>query len=138
MNSDVKNLWIDALLSGKYKQGHECLKDHNGRYCCLGVLCDLAVKANVIPEPVTKEESYECPMTELTSYKLVTYFGSPIINHRGDIIKENHVVLPPEVTKWAGLNSYDPTTNEDGRTLSNLNDDGYTFQVLANIIKESL
>lgn len=47
MNKKIKKLWVSALRSGKYKQGKHRLC-HGGpqgvKYCCLGVLCDLAVK----------------------------------------------------------------------------------------------
>lgn len=33
--------WLEALESGKYEQGHHYLK-RDDRFCCLGVLCDLA------------------------------------------------------------------------------------------------
>jgi len=37
--------WLDALLSGDYKQAWEVLRTHPGieqvGHCCLGVLCDL-------------------------------------------------------------------------------------------------
>ena len=42
MNSELKTRWIEALLSGKYEQGIGQLKDNKGRYCCLGVLRDIA------------------------------------------------------------------------------------------------
>lgn len=52
MNKRIKKLWIKALRSGKYKQGQGQLrrgrKPENAVYCCLGVLCDLAVKAGAI------------------------------------------------------------------------------------------
>lgn len=35
--------WIAALRSGKYKQGAHALRKGD-KYCCLGVLCDLAAK----------------------------------------------------------------------------------------------
>jgi len=41
MNQEVKAKWVEALRSGKYKQGRKTLK-HAGRYCCLGVLCEVA------------------------------------------------------------------------------------------------
>ena len=47
MNKKVKTLWLKALRSGEYKQVQLQLK-RDDRYCCLGVLCDLAVKAGVI------------------------------------------------------------------------------------------
>jgi hypothetical protein len=39
MSSPAK-LWIDALLSGKYKQIRSNLKSDKG-HCCLGVLCEV-------------------------------------------------------------------------------------------------
>jgi hypothetical protein len=37
---DLMKRWIAALRSGEYKQGKgQLIKD--GRYCCLGVLCDV-------------------------------------------------------------------------------------------------
>ena len=51
MNPSIKNKWIAALRSGKFKQGHEQLMipkgckgwaaepvNKNDRFCCLGVL----------------------------------------------------------------------------------------------------
>lgn len=36
-----KKKWVDALLSGEYKQGEGDLL-HVGKYCCLGVACVVA------------------------------------------------------------------------------------------------
>lgn len=43
MNPDVKAKWVQALRSGKYKQGRGSLREHDA-YCCLGVLCDIHAK----------------------------------------------------------------------------------------------
>lgn len=40
MNKDIKKKWINALRSGKYKQGSGWLLEDN-KYCCLGVLSDI-------------------------------------------------------------------------------------------------
>jgi hypothetical protein len=40
MDAELKKKWIEKLRSGEYKQGQEILKHSNGRYCCLGVLCE--------------------------------------------------------------------------------------------------
>jgi len=40
MKTVTKAEWIDALKSGKYKQGEGRLR-RDDRFCCLGVLCDL-------------------------------------------------------------------------------------------------
>lgn len=36
--------WLEALRSGEYVQGKGALKAHDNkdRYCCMGVLCDVA------------------------------------------------------------------------------------------------
>lgn len=43
----ARRMWVKALRSGKYAQGQGQLKTTDG-YCCLGVLCDLAVKHGII------------------------------------------------------------------------------------------
>jgi hypothetical protein len=55
--------WIKALRSGKYKQTRGTLlrvrkynKVEEKRYCCLGVLCDLAVKEGLIGKPKPSKE----------------------------------------------------------------------------------
>lgn len=42
MNAELKDAWIEALRGGEYRQGRYRLKAHDGRFCCLGVLCDIA------------------------------------------------------------------------------------------------
>ena len=41
--AEVYRLWVAALRSGEYTQGMEYLR-RGHRFCCLGVLCDLAAK----------------------------------------------------------------------------------------------
>lgn len=42
MKKEVKDKWIKALRSGKYKQTRGRLHNQNGGgYCCLGVLCEV-------------------------------------------------------------------------------------------------
>lgn len=48
MNKEIKALWIEALESGQYQQGRGMLRNEKGEYCCLGVLCELAVQEGVI------------------------------------------------------------------------------------------
>jgi hypothetical protein len=65
MKPEITRRWIEALRSGEYEQGRGFLK-LDGRYCCLGVLCDLAAKdgafewageplhADTLPRPVAE------------------------------------------------------------------------------------
>lgn len=45
MDEQIKKQWVEALRSGKYKQGREYLRTELSKgtynYCCLGVLCDI-------------------------------------------------------------------------------------------------
>ena len=43
---EVRKAWVKALRSGQYKQGQHSLCT-NKRYCCLGVLAELAVQYGV-------------------------------------------------------------------------------------------
>jgi hypothetical protein len=40
MKKAIKKKWVAALRSGEYKQGRRYLK-RDGKYCCLGVLCEI-------------------------------------------------------------------------------------------------
>jgi len=41
MLKEINELWVNALRSGKFKQGKEMLQDSEKHFCCLGVLCSL-------------------------------------------------------------------------------------------------
>jgi hypothetical protein len=41
MDVQWRDKWVEALRSGKYKQGRGGLRDTRFHYCCLGVLCDV-------------------------------------------------------------------------------------------------
>lgn len=38
--AEARKKWVEALRSGEYAQGEKCLFS-NGRYCCLGVACEV-------------------------------------------------------------------------------------------------
>jgi len=40
LKPEIKERWLEALRSGKYKQTTGYLRDDDG-FCCLGVLCDV-------------------------------------------------------------------------------------------------
>lgn len=55
MNQEIKAKWLEALRSGRYKQGVGCLRSDKDEYCCLGVLCDV-----VAPEQWNYEDKLLC------------------------------------------------------------------------------
>jgi hypothetical protein len=46
MNKPLIKKWVKALRSGKYKQVKNYLATDKG-YCCLGVLCEVAIKQGI-------------------------------------------------------------------------------------------
>lgn len=50
INLEVVRQWAEALESGEYAQTGGTLSEA-GKFCCLGVLCELAVANGVIPAP---------------------------------------------------------------------------------------
>lgn len=124
MDTVIKAQWLKALRSGDYVQGKNHLHNHlTNTYCCLGVLCDLAVKAKVLPPP-------SITITNVHEY------GAD---------KES-AILPAEVMKWAGLksqygySSYDPKEGDVliPVTLPHMNDIGQPFAKIADFIEEHL
>lgn len=104
--------WIEALESGDYDQGRYHLRDIEGRYCCLGVACDLSGVGE------WKEEG-------------------------GVLLYQTFMhVMPDPVMRYYGFDSrYDggdiEVILEDGETtLSNLNDSGYKFAEIAQILRK--
>jgi hypothetical protein len=125
VNPARKRAWVEALRSDAYRQGKGYLKtvtpDRGAEFCCLGVLCDLAVKAGVIPEPVTVDG--------VDGYA----FGDAI------------AALPARVKEWAGLSHVNPpvdvprrTSLADRTSLASLNDNGSSFAKIADLIEAYL
>ena len=142
-------MWVNALRSGGYKQGGDVLhyQDDSGeqRFCCLGVLCDLAYAHNVVKREEGDELSaYRQGISDARGWKVFHYgWGGSVVD------------LPHEVVEWAGL----PTCGEDDpddtyfnqgdpfltslefrhpRHISYFNDSGYDFNTIADLIEAQL
>ena len=123
LNEHAKK-WIEALRSGKYKQGLSRLHtviDGESKFCCLGVACDLY-----------REEVGG-------GWAVLPYFGRPSTSRVFFVNAETESFggyLPPSVTKWLGLRYNDGTTYENVTALPRLNDDDkLTFEEIADFIE---
>jgi hypothetical protein len=120
MDENIKSAWVDALLSGRYEQGENYLNRQPvdgapNKYCCLGVLCELAVAAGVVTSSSVERNAFEPPSVG---------YGADSIN----------TVLPPEVQKWAGLDESNPALLGN-YSASYLNDVlGMNFEQIAAVI----
>jgi hypothetical protein len=123
MNPEIRDQWATALESGEYRQCKGTLTrvadDGTEAHCCLGVLTELAVKAEEAKrdELISPEQSY------------ISY-------------NDGVADLPPfPVREWAGLAEGNPAVNCQGNPfrLAELNDStGLTFTEIAAIIREQL
>jgi hypothetical protein len=127
MNPEVKKRWVEALRSGEYEQGYGGLQVA-GKYCCLGVLCDLAARDGVVE-------------------KATNYCNACQMDHESFASAE--VYPPSQVREWAGLESANPVlpgravsafdTYVGSQSLATLNDSGkYPFERIADLIEEYL
>jgi hypothetical protein len=122
MNQSIKRRWVEALRSGKYKQGYNVLRNRDDTLCCLGVLCEIAVEDGIIGDAVfdgDKDAGY----------------GEYLYG------KEEAVTSPPStVNQWANiLDDFYEVHDEEGneKQLANLNDSGsYTFKMIADLIEK--
>lgn len=110
--TEIMTEWADALESGEYEQGRSYLRTGDNAFCCLGVLCEIAVKHGVI-RPGARAWG--------TTY----HYG------RGGYGS----VLPDEVRAWAGVSS-EGTLVDDLTELTGLNDSGTPFTEIAAIIRQ--
>lgn len=144
----VMESWYEALTSGRFNQAKRTLQrvsastdpdawDEVKRigHCCLGVLCDLAVEAGVIPPPT---------MESGTDGDVVMAY----LDEEGG--RGNDSFLPEKVKEWAGLTWNNPTVDYqseipgEDRTytrtahLSDLNDEqNMSFAEIAELIKDN-
>ena len=105
--------WLAELRSGKYKQnvGGLC---RNGKFCCLGVICDLYSKqAGAV-------------ITSITGYDtIISYDGLS-------------AVLSERIKKYIGLRHLNGAAKEFASdSLAAFNDSGaYSFKDIAKIVEE--
>lgn len=131
MNPEIRAEWLRRLRSGDYRQGHRQLRqlDVEGypTYCCLGVLCELAVERGVVTRRDQDPEGYDVD----------TYVAPPRDDLLTDVPEASDTYPPPTVVRWAGLPDPDPVVA--GRSLSGWNDDERTnFARIADLIEEYL
>ena len=104
-----KKRWLEALRSGGYKKGQKRLHNVAGCFCCLGVAADIEVDA----------------------FWVLDFFERTYSLDRGVGYAER-TTLPTDVREAIGL-------SEDAEAaLMGGNDDGLTFEQIANAIEKCL
>ena len=144
MNTERKAAWVKALRSGEYKQGDAALRmndDHEEgkyKYCCLGVLCDLAQKEKWI------EGRWSEGGSGFMAEDKRNYSFPPVEVAKAVYGEEIGVTMPSSV--FTGMDSFNPLVEADGyfHRLSELNDIGInnngplSFNEIADLIEKQL
>lgn len=117
MKPDIAARWTAALRSGEYPQGTGALNE-DGKFCCLGVLSELAVADGVVER------------------QAVSLMGPAMHSYAVAGSEEVNTGFPPmEVREWAGMFSRTGDFRGDSRApLTSINDSGTPFAEIADII----
>jgi hypothetical protein len=138
MRQDIAERWVAELLSGKYEQCRRVLRTSKEQFCCLGVLCEIAVQDNVIaPPPVL-----------LPGELWYTYAGgctgvlpSPVQEWSGFAGSAEYTPLTTQNLMECGLLTdaeirlLRPMYQDEAFSLAELNDLGISFASIAALIQ---
>lgn len=135
-NPEIKAQWLHALRSGEYAQGQGHLRSKEDKFCCLGVLTDLAVEAGVAEWTLTESHFFG----SLFAVEEVLCEGTS-----DERLAMNYLTATPRVLEWAGLDEAESRSFGSAGYISGLekslawmNDAGMTFNEIADIIEECL
>lgn len=135
LDPKIKERWVTALRSSRYRQGMRALCSRTGSqesFCCLGVLCELYIEDHPQLKELVGEASY-------TTHTRRIYQDS--------LGGESGAMLTNAIKAWAlGLNEVSYIDHVAGdfmlpktkQWLSALNDGGYSFHTIADKIEEEL
>jgi hypothetical protein len=129
--AEHRKVWVAALRSGEYKQGRNRLRNEDDTFCCLGVACDLAIKAGL------ENLQWGGPNTADP--------GGWVRSYRIEILDDlgmrfgGTMYLPTLVRDWLGLQhqagEFEELETGTVKSLAALNDKGYTFEEIADLIE---
>lgn len=141
MDATIKARWVEALRSGEYEQakGSLIVEAPSGKmeYCCLGVLCDLAVQDGAIDPPIRYED------TDFYTDEERAEFTNGEREYSGEWVFANGTVfpdgtggpryqgeiLPQAVMSWAGLVEQNPIISDvEGLMGSPLDDEDEVYE----------
>lgn len=108
MDQKIKDKWVKALRSGKYKQGNSHLYNvHTDTYCCLGVLA-------VVCNP-------KVPMKEIKLHLSGVAMPSLVFQEKHDLDKNKNTIH-----------------GSTAEYLADMNDRGDSFEEIADYIEKNL
>lgn len=135
MIPEIKERWVKELRSGNWPQGRQTLNNDDG-YCCLGVLCEIALQDDVVSKGKIDNIAYYGKHGTGSSYLLPTQvqiWGS---------VDENPVFYIKRSDLPVSLQDDDfGPTDMNGNlrvSLAGMNDAGASFDEIADVIEKYL
>ena len=125
LKPEIKILWVGALRSDDYTQTRKALHDAEG-HCCLGVLCDLAVKQGALPELRWYESDSRPGVYDITDGQEGFRSSFPYFLYDWAFTKK-------PTTGRGLMTNFD---REQGQSLACMNDQGFSFKEIADIIEK--
>lgn len=111
MKPKYKKMWLKALRSGDFTQGVQRLRNSTGKYCCLGVLLEVDPEGKLV-----RRDRNSKILVDASAIKSCWELNLP---------------TDDTIARW-GLNKAAMDQ------LAQWNDDGYTFEEIADVIEREL
>lgn len=135
MKKEIKDRWLPKLRDPNTIQATGILHDTStGGFCCLGVLCEVAVEDGIIEKRDLGDEG--------------VYYGTP---EEFEKCTAKADLLPASVVDWAGLDGDNPRVdvvddeyccdecvNISNKSLAEINDNYTPFSEIADLIEDQL
>ena len=128
LSPEVKERWVEALRSGNYLQTIERLKatisDDKVGYCCLGVLCEIeSVPNSRVHDDIDNRDCFEFEFNDHFTSNSSLNFGWAQKRGMNSSVGEFVIFFELFGEKFYQV-----------RSLASLNDDGFTFEQIADVI----
>lgn len=124
MNPELKSKWLEALRSGRFEQATNALRSEAG-FCCLGVLCEISRMGE------WNNEDYR-----LGSISFANILPKPVADAAGLLTRNPNIALDnlsEQQIQMIELKAYNGSIS-----LADLNDAGFTFTEIADLIEKHL
>lgn len=144
MNPEIKAKWLAALRSGAYTQGIGQLVRYTNReskYCCLGVLCDVLTKEGIPGLMYSDNQSNGSNMPGWEYQDGRETAVLPVLLATAIGLYNPNPVIPFVQSIWDDERMADCRSTSSSATpldLATLNDHGFTFLEIADLIEAYL
>lgn len=137
MDKEIAREWVEELRKGDRKQARGALhvinEDGSESFCCLGVLEDILVRKGLEQRVFVAGDPEGIGAEKLDQYGYYGIDDSQLGNETGVLTKSAQAALGIEV----GNPDVELADGDGVASLAELNDEGYTFEQIADLIEKT-